>query len=193
MELHFDLASFLLGSVAGFVLMSILRLRALKELRLKLEAIGVDLGIQGFGEPEPANPPSQSIGNVSGQGNEINQAGRDINKTSNLYKTVQAAAAAALSNDGAPDRTVFQINTRFSHRTENQRLQAQLSSIQRSGDNWFEKYCASYMADTGFQSDLANETHRLQREGWHVASVRPVDNLDQGLLFEITSVKPLAV
>ncbi len=191
MELHFDIASFLFGCVAGLVFASLLRLKALKELRLKLDKIGVDLGIEGFSETKSSDAPTQTIGLVSGNGNEINQAGRDINKTSNLYKTVQAAAAAAIAKDGTQAPSVFQINTRFSHYTQNPSFQAQLSNIQRSGDNnWFEKYCASYMSDAGFQSDLAQEVNRLQRAGWHVASVRPVDNLNQGLLFEITSVKP---
>ncbi|MEF8727528.1 MAG: hypothetical protein V5B34_04880 [Accumulibacter sp.] len=189
MEFNFDLVNFLLGSLTGLILTSLLRLHALKELRLKLNKIGVDLGIEGFDAPAVPNPPSQSIGNVSGQGNEINQAGRDINKTSNLFKTVQAAAAAAIAKGEHQSGTSFQLQTRLSHYTQNPELSERLSQVQRSGDNWFEKYCSAYLQDSEFQRAVREEANRLRNQGWSVSTVRPVDNLNGGLLVEIISIK----
>ncbi|WP_157476452.1 hypothetical protein [Lysobacter sp. Root690] len=194
MEFEFDLSSFLIGCLVGIVTLSILRLKALKELRLKLEAIGVDLGIEGFGET-PSNPSAQSIGPVSGNSNEINQAGRDINKTSNLYKTMKAAAAAAAAaeDNKHPSSRIFQLVTRFHHHTQNSSLKHSLSQIKGSGDNWPERYYAAYIADNQFKSDLSAELDRLAAYGWRFTTVRPIDNLDMGVLFEITSVKPIGL
>ena len=42
MEFNFDIMNFLLGCLTRLILTSLLRLHALKELRLKLNKIGVD-------------------------------------------------------------------------------------------------------------------------------------------------------
>ena len=189
--MEFDIYSLGIGIVLGLALAFIFRLHVLKRLDLKIDKIGVGLGVEGFEEKE--KPPGVSIGDVSGEiSGDI--AGRDINKNSNFYQTIEAATRDAVAKTmGRPDfdAPLLQISYRFESRTNEPSLQAELKNIDTRDKKWFEKYIETYCNSSQFSSDIADEMSRLRNDGWNLNNVRAVDNIINGMLFEITASKSL--
>jgi hypothetical protein len=93
MTMQVDPTSLLIGAIVGAVVAFILRLHVLKKLDLKLDKLGIGLGVEGFDKEEPRS--GVNIGDVQG-GISGDIAGRDMHKSSNFYKMLQAAAREAL-------------------------------------------------------------------------------------------------
>lgn len=174
--MQFDIASFAIGCVVGLVAAAMMKLNALKDLSLKLNQIGVDLGISGF---EPKNGSTQTIGPVSGTGNEVNQAGRDINKTSNLYKTVQAALQEA--SGGSSTGVRIARTERVQLKKDDPQFAKRLEDIRKSNsEEWFPLWIEACLADPELKRQLDATIQRLRNDGW-VPRVIGCDNIPGGL------------
>lgn len=76
--MEFDVASALIGILVGVVIGFLLKLRSLQELSLKVQNIGLSLGVKGF---EEANDDGGTTIEVTGNQNKV--AGRDWNEILN--------------------------------------------------------------------------------------------------------------
>src|SRR5262245_24745163 len=132
---HFEPLSFLLGLASGAILMAILRLWALKSLALKLNQIGVELGIEGFSPESEASRSSASVGDISGS-TVGDIAGRDIDKsTSNFHRKMRKMVQGTV-------RRHLEIRWTDSMRvlSQDEKFTKALEQLGSSGDNWFDQY-----------------------------------------------------
>ena len=175
-----DWTSALVGLVAGLVLGALLRLHSLKRLDLSVRRLGLALGIEGF--EEKPQPGGVKIGDVSGTvSGDI--AGRDINKNSYLYQAMQAAAREAVRASGGPPHV--ERSVRISSRTSDPQVREALRRTQDQSEGWVDRYIDAYLQSQDFRRDFTREAERLKRQGWSVVAVRPVDNINEGLMFEL--------
>jgi len=162
--MEIDLLNLGIGFVIGLVLAYLTKLKSLKRLELNLKNLGVALGVEGFEEKG-------------------SDSGRDINKNSYFYKAVQAATREALR--GGSELPRLERTIRFNSRSEDEDLLTRLRITQDHKEDWFDRYINTYIESQDFQDDLKMETQRLKNLGWEVMSVRPADNIDKGLMFEL--------
>jgi hypothetical protein len=113
--------------------MALLRLRALKTLALKLNQIGVELGVEGF-EPERQHRGIQ-VGDVSGQVGDIATGNIDksvSNFQRNLGKVFQGASQPRLQIKQTDSVHIESRDATFAER---------LKEIQMTHEeNWFDTY-----------------------------------------------------
>lgn len=186
--MNIDWASFAIGAVAGAVFLAILRLHVLKKLDVKLDKLGIGLGIEGF--EKPAEPSGVTVGNISGSSiGDI--VGGDKN-TSNYYRNIQAAVQQAIAGRDSGAAIDLHRPLRLSLTTDDPQLLASLRQVQSSGRS-FEEYCRVYMESDAFARDLQAASEEAKRYGWEIQSVRPVDNLNNGLLVEATARRSFTV
>ncbi|MBB1094515.1 hypothetical protein HUU61_24930 [Rhodopseudomonas palustris] len=206
-----DWTSFMIGTVVGLTVAFLFKLHTLKRLDLMLKKVGIQLGVEGF---EEKNPPSGvSIGDISGTAGDI--AGRDIdksigknvdqkidkmiNKNSQFYQTVQQAAKEAtkqvLQGAGAEGmeggNPILQRTIRIESRSSDARLLSTLQSIQGRGDQWFDKYASAYFSSEDFRSGIDQLQRDIAQDGWYISIIRPIDNINNGLLVEVVAQKPM--
>jgi len=179
--MEIDLLNLGIGFVIGLVLAYLTKLKSLKRLELNLKNLGVALGVEGF-EEKGSDSGGVKIKDVSG-GKFGDIAGRDINKNSYFYKAVQAATREALR--GGSELPRLERTIRFNSRSEDEDLLTRLRITQDHKEDWFDRYINTYIESQDFQDDLKMETQRLKNLGWEVMSVRPADNIDKGLMFEL--------
>jgi hypothetical protein len=186
MTMQVDPTSLLIGAIVGAVVAFILRLHVLKKLDLKLDKLGIGLGIEGFDKEEPRS--GVNIGDVQG-GISGDIAGRDMHKNSNFYKMLQAATREALVRTDRPGGLMLQRSVRIESRTDDPSLVSQLTEIQRSQGKWIDDYYALYMSTEQFRGDIGQRVQELKEKGWRVSTVRPLDNIRDGLLAELIAEK----
>lgn len=108
-------------------------------------------------------------------------AGRDINHTSNLYQTVQAAAREALKGEGN-DILRLNKNIRFNAVIQNSHIRPQLQEVWQSTS--FENYVQYCVGLSEFRQALLSKLDELQQQGWRILEVKAVDQINGGLIVE---------
>jgi hypothetical protein len=213
--MQIDWTSFALGAVAGLVLAFLLKLHALKHLDLMLRRIGIELGIEGFEEKKAPFGSGVSVGDISGTAGDI--AGRDIDKSigkrvdkkidrmvnhnSSIYQAVQKAASDAtkqallgLDSDevsGREGSTLFQRTFKFEFRTDDSGLLSTLQRIRRSNNGGFEHYVDACLSSPEFRQQIQDFCYDLTGRGWQVSLIRPVDNIENGLLVDVVAYQSM--
>jgi hypothetical protein len=175
------------------------------------QAVGGSIGGSSESKKRKESSDIQVVGNVRGNftgqaaGQDINQsqtigslrqtserdithkqvAGRDINHTSNLYQTVQAAAREALKGEG---KDILKINKpiRFNAVVSTPRLK---EKIRQFLDNPFEIYVECCINLPEIRENLLNQVNELKKQGWRVLELRAIDQISGGLLVEFTVEK----
>ncbi|NJK54216.1 MAG: hypothetical protein HC936_18160 [Leptolyngbyaceae cyanobacterium SU_3_3] len=215
--MQIDWTSFALGAVAGLVLAFLFKLRDLKRLDLMLKRIGIELGVEGFEDKRTPSGSGVSLGDISGTAGDI--AGRDIDKSigkrvdqkidrmisrnSSIYQAVQKAASDATKQallgldagevNGGEGGTLFQQTFKFEFRTEDSGLLSTLQRIQGSNNRWFERYTDACSSSPEFRQQIQDFCYDLMRRGWQASLIRPVDNIQNGLLVEIVAYKSMVL
>jgi hypothetical protein len=175
--MDFNLTSFLLGSVLGAAVAFMLRVQALKSLSLKLDQLGVGLGIEGFEDKQTSS--SLTIGDVEG-GIRGDLAGRDINKgTSNFYNNLRKALSAN------PRRRLRLIRSEHLQiRSNDHQFIEELRQIERKGDGWFGRYVDLCMENPEIQSAIHRKIQEIQNTAWEPVSLQ-FDNISEGIRVNI--------
>ncbi len=83
--MNFDITSAVIGVLTGVILGFLLKLKSLQELSVKIQKIGLTLGVKGFEEQVEGGSSSVKTGKI-GKGFKGKIAGRDINETLNDIK-----------------------------------------------------------------------------------------------------------
>jgi hypothetical protein len=186
--MNIDWSSFAIGAIAGAVFLAILRLHVLKKLDVKLDKLGIGLGIEGF--EKPAERSGVTVGNISGSS--IGDIVGGDKKTNNYYKNIQAAVQQAIAKRNGVSAIDLHRPLRLSLTTNDPDLLASLRQAQSSGRS-FEEYCRVYMESDAFARDLQAASEEAKRNGWEIKTVKPVDNLNNGLLVEATATRPFPI
>jgi hypothetical protein len=170
---QFELQSFLIGLAAGLALMALLRLRALKTLALKLNQIGVELGVEGF-EPERQHRGIQ-VGDVSGQVGDIATGNIDKSVSNfhrNLKKVFQGASQPLLRVKRTDSVRVESRDTAFAER---------LKEIQQArAEDWFDTCVTECLARSELRRPLDEAIKDWERRGWTIETLS-FDNHGAGL------------
>ena len=98
---------------------------------------------------------------------------------------MQAAAREATAG-GSRGGVRIQRTIRLDSRSSDPAIQTALRRTQDSSDIWFENYVNAYLDSADFRRDLERTQDRITQSGWTITSLRPVDNVQQGVLFEVT-------
>lgn len=215
--MQIDWTSFAIGAVVGLVLAFLFKLHALKRLDLMLRKIGIELGVEGFEDKKSPLGSGVSVGDISGTAGDI--AGRDIDKSigkrvdqkidrminhnSSIYQAVQKAASDATKQallgldadevGGGTGGTLFQRTFKFEFRTEDSGLLSTLQRIQRGNNRWFERYVDACLSSPEFHQQIQEFCYDLTSRGWQVSLIRPVDNIQNGLLVDVVAYKSMTL
>jgi hypothetical protein len=93
-NIQFEPSNFMAGLIVGLVLAFLFKLSALKKLGLKLDKIGLDLGVEGFEPDKKQQGNAISVSDVSGTIGDVVVGNLDKSvKTSNFYKNLQSSIA----------------------------------------------------------------------------------------------------
>jgi len=107
-------------------------------------------------------------------------AGRDIQKNSYLYKSIRAA-----SRD--KNAAILRI-IRHEWTTQDPTLISRLHEIPRR-ENWFEKYVEVIFSMDSFSDYIMQLENNLKGNNWRLISVSPNDNIENGLILDLTVEK----
>lgn len=170
---QFDLANVLVGILVGFVAAFLIRLSALKSLDLKLNKIGMDLGIEGF---EPQGQSGVRIGDIAGQvhGDIV---GRD-KSVSNFFDKLQTSMQRVLgSRTGIRQRRT----RRFQWQSDDPNFTLRLNAISRSyRDNWTQEWIDLCLSHTSCKQRIYEEIQKCRAEGWEPVFI-DFDNHGSGI------------
>lgn len=153
-----DLVQFGAGALFGLFVGLLLRLRSLKSLDLKLNQIGLDLGIQGFQTPSgEGSILNTNKGNIGGD-----FVGRDKTTTNQSFydKLQKYVSASGRSNGQATARATLMVHTRDTEFSKT------LRDIQRSNDDWSYKYFDACLKRTEFLDPMRAKIAELKANGW---------------------------
>ena len=178
----FDVANFLIGMLVGVVVAFLLKLNSLKTLGLKLDKIGLDLGVEGFEKESTGNAVSVNAG-----GNVGDVAGGNIDKSINnskFYQNLKQVLAA-----GNQNRTKIVRPERTRIISEDPMFGERLDKISRQNDDWFETYIGECLSNLSFKSQIARKIQEIESNGWHVETMN-FDNVPGGLHinFEVSRI-----
>lgn len=169
----FDVANFLVGMLVGVVVTFLLKLNSLKTLGLKLDKIGLDLGVEGFEKESTGNAVSVNAG-----GNVGDVAGGNIDKSINNSKFYQnlkqvlEAGSQSLTKIVRPER--IQIVS------EDAMFAEKLDNISRQDDDWFETYINECLSNPSFKNQIVKKIQDIESKGWSVETMN-FDNIRGGL------------
>lgn len=124
------------------------------------------------------------INNMKGNIDQISNA--VINQYQTLGDSL-AELSSTINNSPLVIRRAFRLESR----TEDKYLQTKLMDIQRQKNDWFTSYIDEYLSSDEFRWQVSEKINELQEAGWAIRSVRPVDNLNNGLLVELEAERLL--
>ena len=178
--MEIDINSLLIGLVIGATIAFIIRITALKSLNLKLEKLGIGLGIEGFPEKE-SEASGVSTGNIIGS-TVGDIAGRDNIKTSNFFKRIMAAANAGAAARGPLLRLSEHVNIKFSDSPEGREA---AEAARRTGSQ------KEFFPTEPSQRILRPYIEKYQDGGWRVAAVKFSDTGTDGFYVEFQLERPV--
>jgi hypothetical protein len=178
---HFDLANVLVGILVGFVVAFLIRMSALKKLDLKLNKIGLDLGIDGF---EPEQRAGVRTGDISGQVHGDIVGGDKTVSTSNFFDKLQTSVQQVVGGG----RGIRQ-RRRHSFRWESRdsAFTSQLKDIARSHrDDWTREWIDHCLSHPDCRRLIRQEIERCRTDGWQPVAI-DFDNHGDGVHVNLES------
>jgi hypothetical protein len=190
--MQLDINSLLVGIVIGAAIAFITKMATLKSLSLKLDKLGIGLGVEGFDKKEL--PAGVTIGDISGS-TTGDIAGRDVNKNSYMYQAMQAAAREAArivlveSKSKTPDQAKLQMVIRFDAKIQQDEIVKSKSIPTRQFRG--NEYYSEYFSSPSLLREIEQKEKELAKHGWKLTTIRPIDTTGNGLLLELVAEKSL--
>lgn len=180
----FDIGNFLVGLLTGVVLAFISKLNSLKTLGLKLDKIGLDLGVEGFEKDSSGNSVSVNSG-----GNVGDVAGGNIDKSVNNSKFYQNLKQVLAGGNQSNAKIVRPKQIKIV--SDDPVFAERLDNLSRENEDWFERYISECLSNDKFKSQIIKKIKEIELNGWNVETMN-FDNIPGGLHinFEVRRMFP---
>ncbi|EIZ1008235.1 hypothetical protein ACVF5D_004413 [Vibrio vulnificus] len=188
-DIQLDTVSVIVGFVVGIVIASLLKLHSLKSLGVKVDKIGLDLGIEGFEKENTTSGNNISItgGNIGGDfsGGDMDKSIKDSKFYNNIKQMLPRGDNAAIHVEN-PKKT-------FSAKliSSDSSFRKTLDELSIGGqDDWFPKYIDLCFSNDIIISQIKAEIEKIESLNWVVMSI-VLDNIPGGLHINFNAGKKL--
>ncbi|WLQ13317.1 hypothetical protein O5O45_26700 [Hahella aquimaris] len=178
----FDAANFLIGILVGAVASLFLKLNSLKTLGLKLDKIGLDLGVEGFENESARNSISINFDGNNSSFGDVTTGNIDKSVVnSKFYRNIKHVLTA-----GSQRIAKILRQERIEIISDDLIFRERLDSIPRK-DDWFQKYINECLSSTSFRNQIIQRMQQFEANGWNVETMN-FDNTKGGLviIFEVS-------
>ncbi len=178
-NIQFEPSNFMAGLVVGLVLAFLFKLSALKKLGLKLDKIGLDLGVEGFESDKQHQGNAISFRDVSGTVGDVVSGNLDKSvKASNFYKNLQSSIARIVGERRGLMRRKKEI---FRWESNDANFISELKALnQNSVDNCTQKWIEQCLQNPDCQRQIQEVINLAQKSGWEPVRI-DFDNHDNGV------------
>jgi hypothetical protein len=160
--LHIDFASLGIGVLIGFISSILMKLKSLKNLGLKLDRIGLDLGVEGF----DSLPSGNSITNSTVSAGSDVVLGNKHSDSSKFYQNLNKIVQSSIKQEEKFFYSSFSEEIVIA----NQELREKITQI-RSGRMNLKDYTSAFFENREFLEIIKEKVSEFKVAGWAVEGI----------------------